>query len=349
MRRFLLAACLVLLLPARVHALTPTWSQKEDRAAVLADKNAHLQHHAISDRVQTTGEDLSSAIPIPSLPFSVSGNTCSYADDYDQSCPYYAPGSPDVVYAYSPSAGGSIDIDLCASQYDTKVYVYDNAATTPIACNDDAGCGITGYQSALMQVPVVAGHTYYIVVDGYGGDCGDYQLVVTAHQACFACQPYDQPEGEPSCADGYIDVFNGGCNSTPPRYTPVTCGTICGSAGTYTMPDGNYRDTDWYEITVGPGTYTYSGTGDGFSMRLFVLSAACAPTVLGTLATTPCVPGSLSFTGPGTFHLFAASNAFSGVPCGAKYRLDISGPGILACQATPASSSTWGALRLLYR
>jgi len=348
MRIALLAAALALILPAAAQSSPVTWASHQDPAAVQADKLAHITGHS-GTHVLAVGDDISNPIPIPSLPFNVNGNTCSFADDYDEVCPYYAPGSPDVVYSYSPAVSQAIDIDLCASLYDTKVYVYDGSTAVLVACNDDAGCGITGYQSQLLLVPVTAGHTYYVVVDGYGGDCGDYSLDVHEHQACLACQPYDQPEGEPTCTDGYIDTYNAGCNAVPERYTPVTCGTICGTTGNYSTPAGDFRDTDWYQVTVGPGNFTYTGIGDGFAMRLFVLSTGCPPTSFGTVQTTSCASGSINFTGPGTFHLFASTSGFTGVPCGSNYRLDITGPGILACQATPAKTSSWGALRVLYR
>lgn len=349
MRIALLAATLALILPAAAQAAIPSWSQREDRAATEADKQAHIHDRIGLGQLQAAGEDISDPIPIPSLPFSTSGNTCNAADDYDEICPYYAPGSPDLVYAYTPATNQSVDISLCASLYDTKLYIYDGSPSVLVACNDDAGCGITGYQSALQQVHLTGGHTYYVVVDGYDGDCGDYSLDIHLHQSCIACQVYDQPEGEASCFDGYVDTYNAGCNAVPTRVTPVTCGTVCGTTGNFVTNGTDARDTDWYRITVGPGTFTYTGTADGFPMRLFVLTSACPPTSLGTLVTTPCVGGSLTFTGPGTFYLFASTSGFSGVPCGSRYRLDISGPGILACQAAPALQATWGNLKLRYR
>src|SRR5262249_26848825 len=58
-----------------------------------------------------------------------------------------------------------------------------------IACNDDF-CGIS---SQVNDVPIGAGHTYYIIVDGFGGDCGDYDLQVTQ-----GCSPPPPPPPPPS-------------------------------------------------------------------------------------------------------------------------------------------------------
>ncbi len=59
-----------------------------------------------------------------------------------------------------------------------------------------------------------AGQTYFLVVDGYGGDCGAYTLSVCENPPCLSleCAPGDQPGGEPAPVDGHVDVFNGACD-----------------------------------------------------------------------------------------------------------------------------------------
>jgi hypothetical protein len=125
------------------------------------------------------GEDCTTATVIPALPFNDNGTTSGFGNDYDEVCPFTGSTSPDVVYSFAPAASTSIDIDLCASGYDTKVYVYENTCVggSLIACNDDA-CGIDGFRSQLLNVPLTGGNTYYIVVDGFGGDSGPYEMAV---------------------------------------------------------------------------------------------------------------------------------------------------------------------------
>ena len=57
----------------------------------------------------------------------------------------------------------------------------------------------------IEQLSIFAGHTYYIVVDGYGGDMGNYILDVTqvdCPTACVVeCPPDGIDEGE------YLTVF----------------------------------------------------------------------------------------------------------------------------------------------
>ena len=172
-RFFTLMLCLTLL-PALIFAQTFEMEQG------LIDKNgnktmAEFAEKPVidySDKYITPsgregGEDIGNAVVIPALPFNDNGYTCDNVNDYDEVCPYGGSYAPDVVYSYTPPANDIIDIDLCASGYDTKVYVYENAYTpgAPYACNDDA---CPGWRSFIDDLPLTGGNTYYIVVDGYG-------------------------------------------------------------------------------------------------------------------------------------------------------------------------------------
>jgi hypothetical protein len=351
--RHVIAVLIIALVAQAAWAAQEPWSNTFDSRATMADKLLNLSGNKPNPQPQTGGDNIATAVVIPGLPFNDTGNTCGFLDDYDVVCPYSGSTSPDVVYKFTPASNMKISVDLCPSQYDTKVYVFDGSPASVVACNDDAGCGYSGYQSRLAIVPLTGGHTYYIVVDGYGGDCGDYDLSVAEVLPCdlVTCKPYDQPENEPDCFDGFIDTFNGGCNSTPPVFEPVVCGTICGTAGTYLSTDGsNYRDTDWYEITVGAGNFTYTGVSDGFDLQLIIMQGTCDARIYVASGSTPsCTPLTLNFTGPGTFWLWAGTYVFDGVPCGSPYRLDIVGPGVPSCQATPAKHATWGAVKVIYR
>ncbi len=128
------------------------------------------------------GDTMADATVIPNpLPFSDSGDTSTFTNDYDAVCPYTGSTSPDVVYSYTACDDGALDITLCAnSAYDTKLYVFD-AGGNEIACNDDT---CPGYVSELTAangeaVPIAAGASYFIVVDGYGGDMGYYTIDIT--------------------------------------------------------------------------------------------------------------------------------------------------------------------------
>ena len=84
----------------------------------------------------------------------------------------------------------TISVTTCAvfTDYDTKLEIFTAdgtcAATTTSNYNDDDGvCTISNanpssYAASLSDVTLGAG-TYYIVVDGYGGETGNYQVDVT--------------------------------------------------------------------------------------------------------------------------------------------------------------------------
>ena len=208
------------------------------------------------------GDTIDDATVIPGLPYLITGTTAGYIDDYDEVCPYTGSTAPDVVYSFTPDSDVQIDVDLCGSGYDTKLYIYD-ADLRLIACNDDfyfdEVCGI--YTSKIENVALFGGNTYYIVIDGYGGDFGPYVINVNTYDHCSVYCPEDAvPEGEPTLSNGYEDAYNGGCNAPEfgnpfqridwtndedgvPPYDGFAW--LCGKSGWYTGPSGgNYRDTD---------------------------------------------------------------------------------------------------------
>jgi hypothetical protein len=298
------------------------------------------------------GEDIANAAPIVALPYSDGGSTCGYLNDYDEACPFTGSTSPDVVYSYAGS-GLEIDIDLCDSLYDTKVYVYENAAGNLVACNDDA-CGSDGFRSELTCVPTVVGSTYYIVVDGYGGACGEYVLNVSECVPCIVdCPPGSVLEGEVDCYEGYDDNTNGGCNSTPNVWTELPCApsmTVCGTYGGFFHPQSgfNYRDTDWYKLPVGAGAngFTVACVGEHPTIFGYLAKDCISPAFEDYLLLNPCEPGSLTLP-PGEWWIFVATNGFGpDFPCGADYTLTIDG---LDCEPIAIDPATWGEIKGNYR
>jgi hypothetical protein len=313
------------------------------------------------------GETVQTAVRIASLPFTDHGNTCDNIDDYDYACPYAGSTSPDVVYVYRPSGDMLVRVDLCLSLYDTKVYVYEDAVGTPIACNDDyyfdPPChGYTSYVDCLMR----ADHDYYIAVDGYDGDCGDYVIEVAADFAPppVICPPDGVLEGEPELYDGYTDSWNAGCGSDPPSWNVIynwqtidtDCGWLCGSGGWFLDGGGiQSRDTDWYPVTAA-GTSMTMTVWSPHICDILVLNSCyptCepAPTVLYS-ADTSGGSGTLTWaTTPGEqFVLWVGSDVFSPPGGGTlgqfDYLMEVCGQmsGVIA-----AEHASWGSVKSLYR
>lgn len=145
---------------------------------------------------------------IPGLPFYEIGSTCSFNDDYFEACPYSeGRGAPDVVYSYTPTADVVVNIDLCLSTYDTKVYVYENACDNLLTCNDDSDvCGDNSLHSYLGLVSLTGGNTYYIVVDGYGA-CGTYELSISPPPTGRCCYYTESPLDFVNCVDGVSEAY----------------------------------------------------------------------------------------------------------------------------------------------
>jgi hypothetical protein len=276
------------------------------------------------------GETIATAISVNSLPFNDIGYTCDNVNDYDEACPYTGSLAPDVVYSYTPSVNQYVNIDLCGSSYDTKVFVYENSYTPgfPYACNDDyyfdATCGI--FVSALLNLSLTGGNTYYIVIDGYGGACGDYILNITGYTppSCDGCISCSIPEGEGDIPDYGIDDFNAGCNAPEYGYpfSPIQLyQVICGRTNTY-YNGGDFRDTDWYKITLTEaGTLYWSGYAS-FNLQLYILSGDCLNYTYASGLGGNCSLVSISASLPaGTYYLWAGLNVFTGVPEGKNYNV----------------------------
>ncbi len=271
------------------------------------------------------GETIATAMPIGALPFYETGTTEGYLNDYDEVCPYTGSTAPDVVYSFTPTEDLLITITLCESLFDTKLYIYENTYTpgNPYACNDDhPDC--PEWQSGLDALYVAGGNTYYIVVDAYSTDFGTYTIDITGEPyvpCTVECPTGAISEGEVCAADGYVDTFNGGCNSNPVVYSPIADGdVICGTSSTYVTEGASRRDTDWYELVLeSPKTITWTVTAE-FPVYAFIINGnlGCAGlSIIAQGAGAPCEPTVASTTvAPGTYWLWVGPQVFEGYPCG---------------------------------
>lgn len=304
------------------------------------------------------GDTFETAVPVPEV-FVDTGNTCGYANDYDEVCPYCFSMSPEVVYVCHATLGLDMEIDLCASEYDTKIYVYDfedgHGFGSPLVCNDDA-CGLMGYRSRV-NLTYEPGHTYYIVVDGYSHDCGEY--TIDAHEfylPIVECAPDALPEGEPDCHDDYVDLYNGGCDTAQPAFTWIE-GTpdgspldLCGTSGTFLSGEETLRDTDWFELHVSqPGTITVEGRAE-FALEMILIdgNGGCAGFQILTYALADAFYDATMIweCEPGTYWLWIGPSVFTGVPCGSLYTARIGG---YVSAPSPAIDPTWGAIKGRFR
>jgi len=112
------------------------------------------------------------------LPFSVSAGTFGATNDLDPgtSCftSSHSATGPDVVYQFTPADTQLYVITVVPSgDYDTSVYLTTDCSTIANCFSSDVGGA--GSTEVLRQV-LNAGTTYFIVVDGFGLDAGDFNF-----------------------------------------------------------------------------------------------------------------------------------------------------------------------------
>jgi hypothetical protein len=287
--------------------------------------------------------------------FHDTGFTCPFMNDYDEACPYSGSDSPDVVYRFDAPYDCSADIDLCMSGYDTKIYVYENEVTpgSPLACNDDfPGCGPDGYRSWL-NASFTEGNTYYIVIDGFGGDCGHYDLNMQGYLPCVWCPEGAFVEEEPGCMDPANDVHNGGCNSDPPVFDHLEPSeetiNVCGTSGTYVVGGQTYRDTDWYQIDLANESEIGLRCIANFDVRLGIVDGreGCenVSSFYSYMDAPICYLAYLDETlAPGTWWVWIGPTGFTGIPCGEEYMLELTG----YTTVTPVENASWASIKALY-
>jgi hypothetical protein len=129
-----------------------------------------------------------------------------------------------------------------------------------------------------------------------------------------------------------VDTVNGGCNSIPPVFLPVSCGdTICGTS----YFDGSIRDTDWFYLPGVTGTQvTWRGTALFESLVAIVEDDNCVNVSLCAFQLSPpgpfcvtCVPQLQGLR----VSLFIAPQFTTVFPCGLEYH------GEVVCQPCNAS------------
>ena len=151
------------------------WVLAPPLSASAAGGNGFIQLDWTEPGVSTCADEV-----IPSLPFSTIGSNVGMGNDW------LVQGSEGADYSYLlvVSSPIVIDVTLCSANttYDTKLEIF----TADQECNetttgyyiDDFTCEFSSLQSTLQGVSLEPGQ-YYIVVDGYGGGEGEYEINVS--------------------------------------------------------------------------------------------------------------------------------------------------------------------------
>ena len=169
--------------------------------------------------------------------------------------------------------------------------------------------------------------TYYFAAHTIGVTDFCFDVDITEAVQCQITYPEGGVlENEPDCADEYVDNWNGGCNTYPFTFQTYTMGTyMCGESGTYIFDGMQYRDTDWYSVTLTEmGVITWNVFAE-FPVQAFIYFdpfGDCNTTELAFGSSwIDCDTVTLSAFAaqPGTYYLWVGPQTFSGVACGEKY------------------------------
>ena len=220
------------------------------------------------------GNTCETAFPIPSLPFTVEGNTQDATNVYGlpkTGCPEQeekaGAGSKDEVYVLTPEETALYDIKL-ESAFNSVVYVLKDCAIHLSTCfyketlgyyswvASTGGCQFGSSDACMgmmftidddepLKVEMEAGVSYYIVVDGSGG-LSDYSGAYTLSVE-KACVP--QCENKECGDDGCGEV----CDTCPDGFE-CNAAFKCEDASNQ---DGNTCDTAWQVVTT-----PFLGAGD---------------------------------------------------------------------------------------
>ena len=87
----------------------------------------------------------------------------------------------DVWFAYTATQSGLASFDLCGSNFDTRLSIWDACGGNVLDCNDDNGPACTG-TNASIEMEVTVGTTYYIQVGGFNASTGDGDLTIFISQ-----------------------------------------------------------------------------------------------------------------------------------------------------------------------
>lgn len=212
------------------------------------------------------------AIDVGALPALVAGDTTEAtidSGDFTGTCGTGITG-PGVWYTVT-GTGNGLTASLCTNTfYDSRINVFCNDCGDLfcVGGNDDS-CGLQSSVSWCSE----AGTTYYILVQGYNGDAGPFELTVADNATPCANPPTCAPVAGPpnDLCDNAEDlgplpasVSGSTVGANPDTATAPTCGTSVTAPGV------------WYSF-VGTGSSTTASlcAGTDYDSKLSVYTDTC--------------------------------------------------------------------------
>jgi hypothetical protein len=128
------------------------------------------------DDTEDCGAELDCALPcvngvmIGSFPIVANGTTVGAGNDTRPSCS--SGQAEDLALQFTAPDTRTYTVSTAGSGFDTVLYVLDGCNGVELGCNDDVGVG----RQSELQMPLNAGDTVVIVIDGYNNASGAVQI-----------------------------------------------------------------------------------------------------------------------------------------------------------------------------
>lgn len=209
---------------------------------------------------------------------SLAGNTSQALADPEAFTCGTDISAPGLWYTFVGD-GQNVIIATCTQYgYDTKLNAYSGSCTN-LTCIT----GIDDYcnNGSLISFPTINGVTYYILVQGWGGQVGSYTLTRTCYSGPFYCAVQGNNHNSEWIKTLNVDTYTK--NSTSTSYSDFTNETITVSRGGMynvtitpgflqgarteqyrvwidTNKDGDFTDTEETVFSGGPSNAAVSGT-----------------------------------------------------------------------------------------
>jgi hypothetical protein len=250
-----------------------------------------------------TGATCSAPIIIETLPFSATGNTSNFGDDFDGTPGATGCGTTgnflngdEVVYAYTAAFTGVVSINMTGNGANSAMFVYNSCANIGVSCVA-GGTGNATTPVNLPSVSVEAGTTYYIVISSSTTQSTPYNIVI---QQVNCPPPTNLGAGNITSSSANLTWSTNAASSWQVVVQAQGAGIPSG-AGTTTTVNTNYNVTQTTAgVPLAPATqYEYyvradCGTGDG------TFSQWTGPFVFATLCTSFNLPFSEGFNSTST-------------------------------------------------
>lgn len=194
---------------------------------------------------------------------SLNGSTAGMTGDYQSYCGSGAGSGPDMVYAITPMASGTMMVSLAGQgSLNGVVYAQETCGGTSFYCSDQ-GAGLESFAFDAQQ-----GVTTYLVVDGRDMTAGDYVLLAQLNP--------------PACGDGVINEPMEDCDfgdTNPGDGCDATCQFEVPADSSDTCPGQLYQASLGVPLTITGFTtgytdnYTSCGAVPGSPDRVFAIFA----------------------------------------------------------------------------